>query len=130
MEISTTGETEERIAVLEKRVRDMEALVKGLTDELLDLKTVARALSRQGGERSRQELTKGTVVRGTTPPLQTDPSASPPDAVPADDRTVIRLKGASQQDVPDVPAETGMVRIMQSDGTMKMEKRHGNKKTF
>jgi hypothetical protein len=130
MEITEIVDEEERIAALEKRVRDMEALVKGLTAELLDLKMVAMEKTRQDGERSRQELKKGTVVRGTPSPLLAGPSASPSVAVPADDRTVIRPKGASQQDVPAAPAEPAMVRIMQSDGTMKMEPRRGNKKTI
>lgn len=130
MEISTNGEAEGRIAALEKRVRDMEALVKGLTAELLDLRTVVMALSRQDGGRSRQELKKGTVVRGTDSPLLAGPSATPSVAVPADDRTVILQKGVNRQDVPVAPAEPAMVRIMQSDGTMKMEIRRGNKKTI
>jgi hypothetical protein len=130
MEIPATSGAEERIAALEKKVRDMEALVKGLTAELLDLKTVAMAMSRQDGERGRKELKQGTVVRGTTPPVPAGPPASPSVAVPSDDRTVVRPKGQSPQDVPDAPAEPAMVRIMQSDGTMKMEPRRGNKRTI
>ena len=126
MEISTAGEAEERITALEKRVRDMEALVKGLTAELLDLKTVSRGMSRQDGERSRQEIKKGTVVRGTTPTVPAGPSASPSVVVSSDDRVVIRPKGESQQ---DAPAEPAMARIMQADGTMKMEPRYGDQKT-
>ena len=68
MEISTTSNEEERIAALENRVRSMDALVKGLVAEMLDLKTGAMAMSRQDGERSRQELKQGSVVRGTLSP--------------------------------------------------------------
>ena len=47
MEISGTGAaTEERIVTIEKKLRDMEALVKGLTQELLDLKSVAMKMSK------------------------------------------------------------------------------------
>lgn len=130
MENSTTSDAEDRIAVLEKRMRDMEALVKGLTAELLDLKTVARGMSRQEGERSRQELKKGTVVRSTTPPELAGPSASMPEAVPAESVTVIRPKGAPRQDAPVTPAEPKMARIMQADGTMKMEPRYGDKNSI
>jgi hypothetical protein len=130
MENPANNEAEERIATLERRVRDMEALVKGLTAELLDLRTVAMAMSRQDGDRGRKEMKQGTVVRGTTPPAPADPSESPSVVVPAEERTVIRPKGAGQQDVPDAPAEPAMVRIMQSDGTMKMEPRRGNKRTI
>jgi hypothetical protein len=130
MEISTTGAEEERIAALETRVRYMDALVKGLVAEMLDLKTVAMAFSRQDGERSRKELKQGTVVRGTVSPELAGPSTTPPVDAPADGTTVIRPKGAPRQDVPAAPAEPAMVRIMQSDGTMKLEPRFGNKKTF
>ena len=129
-EIPADKEAEERIAALEKRVRDMEALVRGLTAELLDLRTVARAMARQDGDRAPQDRKPGTVVRGTTPLPPAEPPETPSAAVPAGDRTVIRPKGVSQPDVPDAPAEPAMVRIMQSDGTMKMEPRRGNKKTI
>lgn len=128
MENSANSEAEERIATLERKIRDMEALVRGLTAELLDLKKVAMGMSRQDSERSRQDLKKGTVVRGTIVPEQAGPSESPsPAAAPADEKVVIRPKGADKQEEISPPAEP-MVRIMQSDGTMKMEPRRGNKK--
>jgi hypothetical protein len=121
MEISTDNEAEERIAALERRIRDMDALVRGLTAELLDLKTVAMAMSRQEGERSRQEIKQGTAVAV--------PSASASVAAPAGESTVILQKGILRQDVPDALAEPKMARIMQADGTMKMEVRYGDRKT-
>jgi hypothetical protein len=128
MEIPANSEAEERIAVLERKIRDMEALVRGLTAELLDLKKVAMGISRQDGERSRQDLKKGTVVRGTIAPGLAGPSESPaPAATPADEKIVIRPKGTDKQAEPDTPAEP-MVRIMQSDGTFKLETRRGNRK--
>jgi hypothetical protein len=130
MEISVNGEAEVRIAALEKRVRDMEALVKGLTAEMLDLRTITTTKSGKDGERSRQVLQQGTVVRGTTIPAPAGPSASPSVAVPADDRIVIRPKGVSQQDAEVGTAEPEMARIMQADGTMKMEPRYGDKNSI
>jgi hypothetical protein len=131
MEISTDNETEERIASLERRIRDMDALVRGLTAELLDLKTMAMAMSRQDAERGRQELKQGTGVRITISPPLAGPSTTPPVEVPADDRTVvIQPKGVSPADAPVATAEPAMVRIMQADGTMKLEPRYGKKKMF
>jgi hypothetical protein len=128
MEISADSEAEERIATLERKIRDMEALVRGLTAELLDLKKVAMGISRQDGERSRQDLKKGTVVRGTAAPELAGPSESPsPASAPAEEKVVIRPKGADRQEEISAPAEP-MVRIMQPDGTMKLEPRRGNKK--
>lgn len=128
MDISANNEAEERIAVLERKIRDMEALVRGLTAELLDLKKVAMGISRQDGERSRQDLKKGTVVRGTLAPgLSDQPESASPAAAPAEEKIVIRPKGADKPAEPEAPEEP-MVRIMQSDGTMKMEPRRGNRK--
>ena len=47
--------TEERVAALERKMKEMEALVKGLTEELLDLKSIAMRLNKFSEER-RQEL--------------------------------------------------------------------------
>ncbi len=67
MEISGTGAaTEERIVAIEKKMRDMEALVKGLTQELLDLKSVAMKMSKQTEERSRAELKRVQSGYGCT----------------------------------------------------------------
>lgn len=128
MEILTTAEQEERIAALEKRVRDMEALVRGLTSELLDLKTVAMAMSRQDKERSRQEQKKGIIVQETLSPEPADAPESPATEAPAEEKIVIRPRSAQKQEEPAAPPEAAMVRIMQSDGTFKLEPRRGNRK--
>ena len=65
--LESSGGSEDRIAALEKKVREMEALVKGLTQELLDLKSIAMKLSKQTEERSRQELRRGPIVQGAQP---------------------------------------------------------------
>ncbi len=119
MEISGTGVSEDRIAALEKRLREMDALVKGLLDELLDFRAVAMTLSRQAAEDRRQELRQGPVVRGTASPVLAGRSTASSDGI-----TVIRPRGARQ---PDIPAEPAMARIMQDDGTMKLEPRYGDR---
>jgi uncharacterized membrane protein len=130
MEISPTDEAEERIAALEKRVRDMDALVRGLLAELLDLKTVAMAMSRQDGERSRGKPVREPVPEPAQETAAAAQPASPAVAVLSEATTIIRPKAVSRQDAPAAPAEPAMVRIMQADGTMKMEKRFGNKKPY
>jgi hypothetical protein len=122
METSLSAATEDRIAALEKKVREMEALVKGLTQELLDLKSVAMKMTKQSEERSRQELKKGTIVAGASS-QQTAQSAAPAGS----GSTIIRPKGARQAEAPAAPAEPAMDMIMQSDGTMKLEPRRGDK---
>ena len=91
---------------LKKKVGDMELLVKGLIEETLDLKSVVLTMFKEADEFSRQEDKRGTIVRGT---------ASPALAVP----TVFPSVAA--------PTEPAMSRIMQSDGTMKLEVRCGDK---
>ena len=128
METSTTDISEDRIAALEQKLTEMEAQVKGLIAELLDFRAIARTMFRETEERNRVELKRGPVVQGTLYQESTDPSASPPAAPFTDGNTVIRPRFAHQPDVPVVPAEPDMVRIMQSDGTMKLEPRYGETK--
>ena len=69
MESSGSGAGEDRVAALEKKVNEMEALVKGLTQELLDLKSIAMKMSKQTEERSRQELKRmQPIVQGSQVP--------------------------------------------------------------
>jgi hypothetical protein len=112
---------EDRIAVLEKKVREMEALVKGLTQELLDLKSIAMKMSKQSEERSRQELKRGPVVQAATP--GSGFAAAPQSSTGS---TVIRPKGRAPE-APAAPEEPAMEMIMQPDGTMKLEPRRGEK---
>jgi len=124
MENSGSGAaTEDRIAALEKKMRDMEALVKGLTGELLDLKSIAMKMSKQSDERIKQELRRvSPVVQGSQPsPAATVASPS------SGGSTVVMRKGARQPDVPAAPEEPAMDMIMQQDGTMKLEPRRGDK---
>ena len=123
LEISGTGAaTEERIVAIEKKMRDMEALVKGLTQELLDLKSIAMKMSKQSEERSRQELKRvQAVATDAQPQPATMSTASGPSS------TVVMRKGARPSDGPAAPPEPSMDMIMQSDGTMKLEERRGDK---
>ena len=120
MEISGTGAaTEERIVAIEKKMRDLEALVKGLTQELLDLKSVAMKMSKQTEERSRAELKRAQPgIQGTQQQPVTAAGSS---------STVVMRKGAKPSDTPAAPPEPAMDMIMQTDGTMKLEPRRGNK---
>jgi len=122
LEISGTGAaTEERIVAIEKKMRDIEALVKGLTQELLDLKSLAMKMSKQTEERSRQELKRGpAVITDSQTPVTTSGAQGP-------SSTVVMRKGTRPSDTPPAPPEPAMDMIMQSDGTMKMEPRRGDK---
>jgi len=119
MESSGSGAAnEDRIAALEKKLRDMEALVKGLTQELLDLKSIVMKMTKQTDERSRQDLKK-------MPPLV---QAAVGGASGSGGTVVMRPKSVRQADAePEKPAEPTMDMIMQSDGTMKLEPRRGEK---
>jgi hypothetical protein len=123
METSLSAATEDRIAMLEKKVREMEALVKGLTQELLDLKSVAMKMNKQSEERSRQELKRSSPIVQSTG----SPADAPAPVAPATGSTVIRPKSARQPEAPAAPPEPAMDMIMQPDGTMKLEPRRGDK---
>jgi hypothetical protein len=103
--------TEERVAALERKMKEMEALVKGLTEELLDLKSIAMRLNKFSEER-RQEL------------KMMKPSAQPE---PGSGTVVMQKKGTAPERVAaPVVEEKHMDMIMQPDGTMKMEERRGD----
>ena len=124
MESSGSSVGEDRVAALEKKVNEMEALVKGLTQELLDLKSIAMKMSKQTEERSRQELKRvQPIVQGSQVP-----GACRCAAPQQGGSTVVIRKGARPADAePQAPAEPAMDMIMQTDGTMKLEPRRGEK---
>jgi len=121
--MENSGASEDRIATLEKKVREMEALVKGLTQELLDLKSIAMKMSKQTEERSRQELKRGPIVQQGGAPAA---PAAAPSYQSSSGSTVIRPKSRAS-DAPAAPEEPVMDMIMQPDGTMKLEPRRGEK---
>lgn len=124
MENSGSGAaTEDRIAALEKKMRDMEALVKGLTGELLDLKSIVMKMTKQSDDRIKQDLRRPPLVVQGLQPSQSAEAVSPSSG----GSTVVMRKGARQSDAPATPAEPAMDMIMQQDGTMKLEPRRGEK---
>jgi hypothetical protein len=96
---------EERISALEKKVRDQDALIKGLTEELLDLKSIAMRLNKVN-EQQRTEL------------KMTRPSAGAGSGT-----VVIPARAAPRVQPPPPPEPEKMGMIMQPDGTLKLEKR-------
>ncbi len=98
---TNTGVQDDRFMALEKRVVEMEVLVKGLTEELLDLKSIVRKL-----------------VKEEKRPVQR------PQADPSDHILVRSPKPAAEPEErkPDPKeAEENTVMIMQPDGTLKPE---------
>ena len=91
----------DRIGELEKKVRELEALAKGLTNELLDLKSIVERMNSRMEERPRPQIVR---TPGSTVTIQP------------------RRGGQSPQPQGEDP-EGKVVRIMQADGTMKEEKR-------
>jgi hypothetical protein len=86
----------DRVNDLENKVREMEALIKGLTNELLDLKSIVERMN------SRMEEKRPAVLTRPSGRVMVSPRGQP-EAAPAD--------------------EGEMARIMQPDGTMKEERR-------
>jgi hypothetical protein len=112
---------DDRIAALERKIKELEALVKGITEELLDMKSIVMKLSKASEERSRQELKRvQPIVQGA------QQQASAGGASPGGSTVVMRPKSARQGE-PAKPVEQAMDMIMQNDGTMKLEPRRGEK---
>lgn len=112
---------DDRIAALERKVKEQEALVKGITEELLDLKSIVMKLSKASEERSRQELKRvQPIVQAGQQPATGGSAPAPAGS------TVIRPKSAVRVEA-EKPPEPAMDMIMQPDGTMKLEPRRGDK---
>lgn len=104
---ATPAAPEERISALEKKVKELEALVKGVTEEMLDLKSITMRLNKVSEERGRAEL------------KMTRPAAA------AGGGTVVVPKSRVQPQATRTPPPEPdkMEMIMQPDGTLKPEKR-------
>jgi len=125
MENSGNSVSEDRIIELEKKVRVMEALTSGLINEMLDLKSNFRMMSRDAGERDRQHPDPESIIQDPASPAMVDPSTDISVSDLSGSGIVIRPQGARQPGIPAVKAQAAMASIMQSDGTMKFEIRRG-----
>lgn len=105
-----SGAGDERLRDLERKVRELEALVKGLTEEVLDIKSIAMKLSRDAEERRKKPVVAAEKKIETT--LQAEPRAAEPGSSP---------RPAEKQ--PDAPEDAELELIMQNDGTLKPEPR-------
>lgn len=100
---------DERITVLERKVKDMEALLKGLTDEMLDLKSVAMRLSKSEDRRTEMRAVKPSSGQQSTVIMQKK-------------TTQVHSGMRIPQPAPEKEPEK-MDMIMQPDGTLKPERR-------
>lgn len=124
MDYSGPDDAEERITALEKKCREMEVQVSTLLSELLDLKSVSMKMTRDAAQYQNRALTQDCDLQDTASPEKTEPS--PAGAPPVITTTVIRPKSEAVPEVPVAEEKPAMVRIMQSDGTFKMEVRRGD----
>lgn len=121
--VSEAGD--ERLRDLERKVRELEAVVKGLTEEILDVKSVAMKLSRDVDERRKAPVPAEKKKIEVT--LQAEPRAA---AVPRPARAAERKTPARQVEqrppapVPDDDSDLDL--IMQNDGTLKPEPRRSS----
>jgi len=116
---------EEHLRNLERKVRELKALVKGLMEEVLDVKSVAMKLSRDGEERRKKPAVAEERRAGAT--LQSEPRAtaeSRPVHAPEPRAPVrpVEKRQPAPQPAP-VPDDVDMELIMQNDGTLKPEPR-------
>lgn len=108
------NEGDERIYLLEQRVRDLEALVKGLTEELLDLKTVTMKIDHAFEARAKAaEKPRHRFMVEDVPEEKEEPA-------PVQAPVVKKTPAPVEEDEGD------MDLIMQTDGTLKRERRHGS----
>jgi hypothetical protein len=116
-----------RIGTLERRVRELEAVVKGLTEEVLDLKALTLKLAKTA------ERHEAPGAARTGPGRTVEPPSSAPTVLvrPRNAGKLAPLPAftsrppAVAEPVPELPAGE-MDLIMQPDGTIKPELRRKN----
>jgi len=122
------GGDDGRVSTLERRVRELEAVVKGLTEELLDLKALVLKMAKSFERQEPPAPVRAPPARSAEPPAaaptilvrprnaeKLSPSGTPAPARPP----------AAATPAPAVPPEE-MDLIMQPDGTIKPEVRLRN----
>ncbi len=107
------GAADDRTAALEKKVKELEALVKGLTEEFLDLKSVVMRLNRFSESR--------TDMRSVKPGAPAAGQAAGAGTVTLQRKGVRTPETAPAQAPVREPEKMDL--IMQNDGTLKPEKR-------
>lgn len=119
-----------RIGALERRVRELEAVVKGLTEEVLDLKALTLKMAKSA---ERPEGATAVRARGGRAAVE-PPAPAPAPTILVRPRNAEKLEPlpsspsrllASAEPAPVVSAEE-MDLIMQTDGTIKPELRRKN----
>lgn len=104
--VETDGAPGDRIHEIEMKIRELDAMVKGLIEEMLDQKALLENLSKRAEAR----------VRPVQKPVQTPDQDQPREKAPVPPQVVMK---APRQPVPDENLDL----IMQTDGTLKAEKR-------
>lgn len=109
MRDNRSNSLDERVTAVERKIKEMEALLKGLTDELLDLKSVAMRLSK-----SEERRTETRTIK---------PSSSQSNTVITQKKPVTTQSGMRvPQPAPEKEPEK-MDMIMQPNGTLAPERR-------
>ncbi|MDG6258060.1 MAG: hypothetical protein QCH35_10760 [Methanomicrobiaceae archaeon] len=118
---------------LEMKVVEMESMIKGLTEELLDLKSVVRKLVRVQEERELRERQPPAPVPtarpAPKPAAPQPPQIKPETTVPAAPKGAADPENAPDPESAPEPARNekdNTVLIMQADGTLKPEQRHAD----
>ncbi|MGB8308932.1 MAG: hypothetical protein WCE65_03755 [Methanoregula sp.] len=121
MENSGNEISEERVAALEMKVNKMNALVEGLTEELLDLKALNRQMPNQIQDHNLHGIKNTHFVVQDSP---VNDAVIADEAAPQQQNTSTVV--VSRPRAEETQSEPEMVMIMQNDGTRKLEPRRGN----
>ena len=119
------ADSNSKVIALERRVRELEAMHKGMMEEMLDLKSVTRKLARSIEEWEKDEVQPVEIkVPDARPRSRVLSEGVVPQA---------RRREVVSTPAPEVPVEaepevdtSDMDLIMQPDGTLKPERRSGN----
>ncbi len=122
---SGNGSEEERVEILEMKCRETDAQIRAVLAELRDLRVILDRMGRQPVTGRNRVVAEEPCEPEAGAEGREDGAEPLPDPAPEEATVVVRPRQSARQESPPEAAEPSMVRIMQSDGTFRMEPRRG-----
>lgn len=116
---------EERIEMLEMKCRETDAQVRAVLAEMRDLRVILDRMGRQPAPGRNRVVAEEPDEPETGAGGREDGADPSQDPATEETTIVVRPRQSARQELPPETAGPTMVRIMQSDGTFRMEPRRG-----
>ncbi len=125
MENIGKGSDEERIEVLEMKCKETDAQMRAVLAEMRDLRVILDRMGRLPEPGRNRVVAEEPEVPEAVADGREDKADPSQNTDPEETNVVVRPRQPAREEPPSEIAGPAMVRIMQSDGTFRMEVRRG-----